>query len=282
MAGFRIAGPLHGGLRIVPHPSVMLALEFGAGRATVDDGTGPRPAGSMVAGPGFGRGGTVRVGGAHLACLQVRLSPVVARAALGVGPADLAGAMTSLDDLWGRDAARLRERLAETTTWDERFAQVKDALQRRCAAARPVDREVARAWQCIAARPGLVRVDDLAAEVGWSRKRLWTRFRTQLGMPPKHAVNLARFDHAVHRLVAGAPAAQVAVESGYFDQSHLHREVRAFTGLTPRTVAAEPFLTVDDAAWPDGGPWEPPRRTARAGRPPGSTGHPLDLPHPSG
>ena len=113
-----------------------------------------------------------------------------------------------------------------------------------------VDPEVARVWDRMVAGRGMVRVDDLAAEVGWSRKRLWSRFQAQTGLPPKRAANLVRFDHAVHRLVAGDAAARVAAECGYADQSHLHREVVAFSGVTPSAVTGEDFLLVDDVAWP--------------------------------
>ncbi|MFD8814978.1 helix-turn-helix domain-containing protein [Streptomyces sp. NPDC059627] len=74
--------------------------------------------------------------------------------------------------------------------------------------------------------------------------------RSQLGLAPKQAVKLVRFDHAARRLVAGEGAAGVAAGTGYADQSHLHRDVMAFTGATPATMAAEPFLAVDDLAWP--------------------------------
>ena len=96
---------------------------------------------------------------------------------------------------------------------------------------------------------GRVRVERLAAEVGWSRKRLWSRFRSQIGLTPKRSAQLIRFDDAAHRLAAGHSAALVAAESGYVDQSHLHREVMAFAGLTPTAIAVAPFLAVDDVAW---------------------------------
>jgi methylphosphotriester-DNA--protein-cysteine methyltransferase len=96
----------------------------------------------------------------------------------------------------------------------------------------------------------MIRIEDLTAELGWSRKRLWSRFNAQIGLPPKRAASLVRFDHAVHGLVAG----QSAADSGYTDQSHLHRDVSAFTGLTPATVVNEPFLAVDDIAWGWAGP----------------------------
>lgn len=183
----------------------------------------------------------------------MRLSPVIARAVLGASLTDLDDAVVPLDELWGREASRIRERLGDIASWQDRFAWTEALLARRYEAGPPVDPEVAWAWHRIAGSRGLTRVDALAAEVGWSRKRLWSRFRTQLGLPPKHAVKLVRFDHAAHRLVAGEAAARVAAETGYADQSHLHRDVMTFTGATPSNMAREPFLAVDDLAWPGRG-----------------------------
>ncbi|WP_067170138.1 AraC family transcriptional regulator [Microtetraspora niveoalba] len=248
MAGFRAHETSPVALRLIPHPAVTLALVFGAGSVTVDDATGRRQRESLVAGLGFG---AVRVRRAeNFECVQVRLSPVVARAVLGVCPADLDGAVVALDDLWGREASRIAERLADVSSWEERLALTDTLLTRRREAGAPVDPEVAWAWRRIVVSRGLVRVDRLAAELGWSRKRLWSRFQSQIGLPPKRAAKLVRFDHAAHRLVAGQDAAGVAADVGYTDQSHLHRDVVAFTGSTPATVANEPFLAIDDVAWP--------------------------------
>lgn len=250
MAGFRVPSQPVGGLRVVPHPAVMLILEVGASSSTVEDGAGRRHRGSLVAGPGFGSGGGVRASGEQVECVQVRLSPVVAGRVLGACPADLAGSLVSLDDLWGREASQVREQLGEIASWEERFAFTDALLVRRLEARSSVDPAVAWVWNRIVVSRGLVRVDHMAAELGWSRKRLWSRFRSHLGIPPKGAAKLVRFDHAVHQLVAGEGAAQVAADGGYCDQSHLHRDVMAYTGTTPTTVLGEPFLTVDDRAWP--------------------------------
>ncbi|RAG82964.1 AraC family transcriptional regulator [Streptacidiphilus pinicola] len=252
LAGFRDGGAASVGQRVIPHPSVMLALDFGPGSPVVTDAAGHELRGSVVAGPGLGFGGSVWVRGAGVECVQVRLSPLLAGAVLGVPAVELDG-VVALEDVWGRETARIRERLAETSSWAERFALAETLLERRCAERVLVDPEVAWAWRRILVGGGRLRVETLADEVGWSRKRLWSRFRAQVGLPPKRAAQLVRFDRAVHRLVAGEVAARVAAEGGYADQSHLHRDVAAFAGTTPTAVAREPWLAVDDVAWPGEG-----------------------------
>jgi AraC-like DNA-binding protein len=163
--------------------------------------------------------------------------------------AELGETAVTLDDLWGNDAVISQDQLRASGSWAERFAIAEAALVRRCQAGRAADPEVAFAWRQMVTSRGQVRVEGLAAEAGWSRKRLWSRFRSQIGLTPKRAAQLIRFDHAAHRLAAGDSAALVAAETGYTDQSHLHRDVMAFAGVTPTAVAGAPWLAVDDIAW---------------------------------
>ncbi|WP_341720926.1 helix-turn-helix domain-containing protein [Micromonospora sp. FIMYZ51] len=255
MAGFRDRGVTSVGQRVIPHPAVTLALEFGSGPLIVDDAAGRQQRGSLVAGLGFGSD-ALWVRGENFEAVQVRLSPAIARAVLDVSPGDLNGAVVTLADVWGRQAAQVREQLCHASSWKDRFAFVDALLADRWqagsrTAGSAVDPEVAWAWKRILVSRGRVRVDRLAAEVGWSRKRLWYRFYSQIGAAPKRAAKLVRFDHAIHRLAAGENAARVAADCGYADQSHLHRDVVAFTGSAPATAIDQPWLAVDDIAWPD-------------------------------
>ncbi len=246
LAGFRSRGAAPVDVRAVPHPALTLVLALGDGPLVVDTATGRRRRGDLAA--GFLHG-AVRVRGEDVECVQVRLSPLVARTVLGAAPAELDRSVVALHDLWGREAERIRQRLGEAGSWGERFALAEALLARRAAAGTPVDPRTARVWRRMVADRGRARVEDLAAEVGWSRKRLWSRFRSEIGLPPKRAARLVRFDHAVHRLASGEGAAAVAAGCGYVDQSHLHRDVRAFTGTTPATVGGGPWMAVDDIAW---------------------------------
>jgi AraC-like DNA-binding protein len=245
MAGFRARTTELVDLDVVPYPAVTVIVNLGDGQLAVDDISGRRQESGVVV--GLAPSG-VRGGGRDIECLQVRLSPVVAHTVLGVS-SELGGTVVCLDDLWGRDAARTQEQLRAAGSWDDRFAIAEAALVRRHEAGRAVEPEVAFVWGQMVTHLGGVRVERLAAEIGWSRKRLWSRFRAQIGLNPKRAAQLVRFDHAAHRLAAGHSAARVAAEIGYADQSHLHRDVMAFAGVTPTAVAVAPWLAVDDVAW---------------------------------
>lgn len=251
MAGFRHRAPASVDISMVAYPSVTLLIDLNEGSGVVYETHGRHERGSVVAGllPGDLRA-TGRGAGQ---LLQIRLDPVAAAAVLGAS-AELSGTVAALEDVWGRDAGRAEDRLRAAASWDERFAIAADILGRRLGAHPPVDPEVAHVWRRTLSSRGRVRIDGLADEVGWSRKRLWSRFGSQLGITPKRAARLVRFDHAAHLLAAGHTAARVAAESGYVDQSHLHREVVTFAGRTPTALAVAPWLAVDDVAWPASSP----------------------------
>jgi AraC-like DNA-binding protein len=249
MAGFSDRSTRPVDLPVVPHPAIMVLFNLGDAAILVEDGRGQHRGDRLVA--GLAPIGLRGRGAQGFECLQVRLSPMLARTVLGVS-SQLGGTVVGLDELWGRDAERIQEQLRAAPSWDGRFELADAALARRHDAHRAVDPEVAFAWQQLIASRGRVRIERLAGAVGWSRKRLWSRFVSQIGLTPKRAARLVRFDHAAHRLAAGHDTAMVAAESGYADQSHLHRDVMAFAGVTPAAIAVSPFLAVDDVAWAPG------------------------------
>jgi transcriptional regulator GlxA family with amidase domain len=102
--------------------------------------------------------------------------------------------------------------------------------------------EVAWVWRRLEATGGGVPIGRLAAEVGWSHRHLIDRFRRQVGLSPKTAARLVRFDGVWRRLdqAGGRPDwGLVAAEAGYADQAHLVREFRQFTGTTPTGFLAQ-------------------------------------------
>lgn len=234
MAGFRDRTGGRLDMRVLPQPAVIVVIGLGAGPVTVECASGQRPLGGLVASLSPR---PARIRGEGVECVEVALSPRAAYALLGVSPLELDGSITGLEDLWGRHARLLREQLADTASWEERLEITDGFLRRRAAGAPPMAAEVAASWDAIVAGRGRVRVGDLAASCGWSRKRLWARFSAQVGLTPKRAAMLVRFDHAARALLAGERVGDVAVACGYADQPHLHRDIQALAGCTPGALA---------------------------------------------
>jgi AraC-like DNA-binding protein len=84
------------------------------------------------------------------------------------------------------------------------------------------------------------RVADLVDATGLSSRRFIELFKRQVGLTPKVFGRLQRFQKAI---VAGHANTRtdwcsVALDCGYYDQSHLHRDFREFAGMSPGMYAA--------------------------------------------
>jgi AraC-like DNA-binding protein len=172
--------------------------------------------------------------------VQVDLSPIGARRLLGVPMHELKNRVVPLDDLLGREAGALRERLGEARCWGERFAIIDGVLATRLENARTVSPGVEWAWARLEVTGGAVPIGALARELDWSRKRLIARFRDEIGLTPKRAARVLRFQALLGHLRAGRVRgwADLAVECGYADQSHLVHDVRRFAGVAPTQLLA--------------------------------------------
>jgi AraC-like DNA-binding protein len=178
--------------------------------------------------------------GASARYLEVLLAPLGAYRLLGVPMDELSGQLVDLAEVLGAAGQRLGEQLREAPTWRQRFALLDRFLLRRLEAGPRPAPEVARAWERLVATGGTVRIAQLAGEVGWSHKHLTAKFRQQVGLRPKTAARLVRFERVLGRLDARQRLdwGLVAREAGYADQSHLIRDFHQFTGTTPTAYVA--------------------------------------------
>jgi AraC-like DNA-binding protein len=191
--------------------------------------------------------------------VQLAVTPAGVRALFGLPAGELTGLVVPLDVLLGPAAAELAERLAAAPGWPARFAVLDDVLCRALRASRggAGAPEVGYAWRRLVTAEGAPSVGGLAAEVGWSRRHLAERFRREIGLPPKVAARVLRFERTRAALLAPSPGgprlADVAAACGYADQAHLSREWRELAGCTPSQWLAEeapwlhvPFVQDDD------------------------------------
>lgn len=80
----------------------------------------------------------------------------------------------------------------------------------------------------------------LPMDTGWSRRRLDAPFREEIGVTPKTAARIIRFDRATS-LAGTRPWDGIALECGYYGQSHLVNDFRRVAGVTPTAYAAYRF-----------------------------------------
>jgi len=229
-----------------------LVLSFGDPFEIVDvaAGEGAGTYGSFLS--GFMPGPASTRSGHSNACVQVYLTPLGVSRLLGVPGQEVAGRVIAVEDLIPQLGASFSERLAEAGTWRPRFDLVQSTLLAR--AGPPVDPLVSWLWDRITESGGQVRIGDLVAETGWSHRYVTTRFQRAVGLTPKAAAGVVRFERAaadistssIHRLGA-LPVAEVAARHGYADQSHLTRDVVRYAGETPAALAVSQRPTAHTA-----------------------------------
>ena len=148
---------------------------------------------------------------------------------------------TSLEDLWGRAAANLRNDLREAHTPTRKFDLLDFALLHRLSESKThrrnptIDYALAHLHQS----PGTTTIAELTRTTGVSSRRLSQLFREQIGISPKLYCRIQRFQQAVQQIHRGADIhwAELALACGYYDQSHFANDFHAFSGLSPTTYS---------------------------------------------
>ena len=254
----RAPAPMH---RVLPDGCVDVIVDVARGAARAD------VVGAMTR--------AIEVPGVPSELIAVRFKPGTAAALTGCGLAELTDASVGVAELGlpgaladqvagaaaGPGAPRLPAQIPLSALSHARLSALVGWLRQRLADAPPPDPRIARAVALLssAARrggpptaapagrgaapsvgsTGEARVADVADTLGVTRQYLARGFRREVGITPKQLARIARMQRAAAVLRRGSDLARLAAELGYFDQSHLSRELRDLVGVTPAALAAE-------------------------------------------
>lgn len=223
--------------RILPAPDAALVVPLTAQPYRVHESGGWRAlGGAFVA--GLRDEATISSNGTQLGNVGATIRADALRA-IGLDPGDLAGGVREISGFG----------TVEQLPHDVAPADALDVLTR-VLHSRVDDRwrpdPVVRACVARFAEEPQPRVSDAARGEGVSPPALVARFRRETGVTPKAYADLMRLHGLLERLTAAALASssggddrgrvvwsELAVEAGYYDQSHLTRAFRRFVGLTP-------------------------------------------------
>jgi AraC-like DNA-binding protein len=167
--------------------------------------------------------------------VALRFSGGTGPAMLGVAADELRDQSAQLDELWPSNPSRvLTDRVAA-----DPVAGLASWAASRVAALEPLEPLGSRVLT-MASRG--TSVAAMADRLGLGTRQLHRRCLPLFGYGPRHLVRVVRLNHALADARLGTPLAKVAARSGYADQAHLSREVRALTGTTPSQLLGDEGL----------------------------------------
>jgi AraC-like DNA-binding protein len=179
---------------------------------------------TLVAGPDSHVQSTELTRGSRM--VGLRFAPGAASAVLGLPLDAVRDQRIPLSELWGPAAIELAERTALS---GEPELILAAAVRQRITDPPEASTSLIATTLERASGPGAVA--QLADELGLSPRQLHRRCLTAFGYGPKTLQQVLRFQRALRLARAGRRLADVAVVSGYADQSHLARESRRLAGV---------------------------------------------------
>ncbi|MCU1644893.1 MAG: AraC family transcriptional regulator [Nocardia sp.] len=164
-------------------------------------------------------------------CLRLRLAPGAVRPLFGVAAADLTDRILRLADMPG-PAADLARELTELDL-DDVIPFLESTLPQ-ALSENATRREHRRLLDsAVAAIDGdATPLRDVATRLSVSERQLRNLFTTGVGVSPKHYARITRVRQVIDA-AGNTPWSDIAVATGYYDQSHLTADFRSLMGVTP-------------------------------------------------
>ncbi len=172
----------------------------------------------------------------HTGFLSVRLRSGAFNRFCPTPAGHLTDGFTDARDLFGVALGDMELRIAEAGDFFSRVALV-EAFLLECFTARAGewDERIFAAAQQLYYGYAEGIVDSALALAGVGIRQFQRRFQEDMGMGPRQFIKISRFHHAVRSLLLNEAESllEVALQHGYYDQSHCIRDFRMFASMRP-------------------------------------------------
>jgi AraC-like DNA-binding protein len=156
------------------------------------------------------------------------------------------GAVWNMADLLGSSPERIEERLQEEADVQRKFALLEQELLSLMSDRFRLSADLHDAVDMLMRHKGAISVRELCERTQLSERTLERQFKDRIGISPKHFAKLRRFQHALqHIKTTDRDMLTAALQAGYYDQSHLHKEFLALTGAAPSAYVRKRNLLSD-------------------------------------
>jgi AraC-like DNA-binding protein len=237
---FRADVPAFEDVERADHAQIRFRLTPGGADYRFADGKVQTVADAHIVGPTTGAfhvraTGPIEVFGAGI-------TPAGWAALVGIDASAAINRAINLSDLFGAKVADAIDRLKAAPDLAAKAACCEAILQGLVSSQRPQTIQFVSqvdAWLSAGPSP---QIDALVTATGLSRRQVERKCRALYGAPPKLLSRKYRALRAAVALVADHVSFDEAIDRGFYDQSHMIREIKQFTGMTPGQMRDEPGI----------------------------------------
>ncbi len=167
---------------------------------------------------------------------QVIFKPHALKTLLGINAARLSNGWADLHEFWDED---LNMQLIEARNEQECLMLLTHFLLARFKQEQPRDLLVEESLRFIHKHIGSIHVQDVLEALHLSERQFERRFTQTVGISPQVYIRMKRFHEAL-RLIKTRQferLTDVAYALNFYDQSHFIRDIKAFAGMTPKSLS---------------------------------------------
>lgn len=227
-------------------------------RVRLDGGSPAVSPETVVVGPQGSRRIQLHASG-DIHIFNILFQPAALNRLTGIDMSSLINEGIAASDVLDRRAVLLSDSVRLAVDFPSRVAAAERCLGmmlERCKARDVID----HASRLIMRAGGRARIDVLVARSGLGARQFQRRFRSQVGLSPKHYARITRFDAALvfHLAAPERRWTDILHEAGYFDQAHFVRECHALAAAPPSRfindwnniiVPGRGDLAANDSGW---------------------------------
>jgi AraC-like DNA-binding protein len=226
-------------ISVFPNADPGIVFHHSAGKPAIENiimrsGRKTFPSTSFLHGPGI-ESSVMNFAQGSYAVIQVILKPHALNTLFGINALALKDCTVELNEFSSED---INEQLLNVTTAQEQIDLLTSFLLAKFKQAKARDILVEESLRLIYAGAGRVTVKSLLQHLNISERQFERRFCQTVGISPAAYIRVKRFNEAIRLIKSGKykTLTDVAYALDFHDQSHFIRDVKAFTGITPKSL----------------------------------------------
>jgi AraC-like DNA-binding protein len=193
------------------------------------------PPGLFLCGPGT-ESSVMNFGRGSYSVIQVILKPYALKTIFGINALTVKDRAVELSE-FSRES--LHEELMNLHGEEQQVALITKFLITKFEQTKKRDCLIEESLHLIHENVRTVTVGTLLKELGISERQFERRFSQTVGISPLAYIRVRRFNEAIRLMKTGQydTLTEVAYALNFHDQSHFIHEIKAFTGITPRSLS---------------------------------------------